>query len=201
MAHGTQRDACASEGATKQFEAADPLDELRRRLAAFKAVHLPELPPFEGGAVGYAGYDVVRYVENLPNAPRDDRGLPDLSFAFYDRMVVFDNVSKTLFVIAMARLDKSGGDARAAYDDACRRVDDLVERLSQPTNLPPADIATGGPPKLAWKSNFSSRSSKTPFANASSTSRRAISFRSCSASGCRWTSAASRSSFIARCGS
>ena len=76
------------------------------RLAAFKAVHLPELPPFEGGAIGYAGYDVVRYVENLPNAPPDDRGLPDLSFAFYDRMVVFDNVSKTLFVIAMARLDK-----------------------------------------------------------------------------------------------
>src|SRR5687767_3740631 len=92
-------------GGETTFEAADPLDELRRRLAAFQAVHLPELPPFEGGAIGYAGYDVVRYVENLPNAPPDDRALPDLSFALYDRMVVFDNVSKALFVIAMARLD------------------------------------------------------------------------------------------------
>jgi anthranilate synthase component I len=142
------------EGGTREFQSADPLDELRKRLAAFKAVHLPELPPFEGGAIGYAGYDVVRYVEHLPNAPRDDRGLPDLSFALYDRMLVFDNVSKTMFLIAMARLDRTGGDARAAYDDACRRVDDLATRLSQPAKLPPADIATTGSPTIAWKSNF-----------------------------------------------
>jgi anthranilate synthase component I len=156
LAHGTKV-TVRGEGAETQFEAADPLDELRRRLAAFKAVHLPELPPFEGGAIGYAGYDVVRYVENLPNAPSDDRKLPDLSFAFYDRMVVFDNVSKALFVIAMARLDKAADNARAAYDDACRRVDDLVRRLSQPANLPPVDIASGGAPQIAWKSNFEQR--------------------------------------------
>src|SRR2546429_1331917 len=69
LAHGT-RVTVRGEGGTRQFEAADPLDELRRRLLSFKAVHLPELPPFEGGAIGYAGYDVVRYVEKLPNAPR-----------------------------------------------------------------------------------------------------------------------------------
>jgi len=152
IAHGKQV-TVRGEGGERKFDSPDPLDELRRRLNAFRAVHLPELPPFEGGAIGYAGYDVVRYVENLPNAPQDDRGLPDLSFAFYDRMVVFDNVSKTLFLIAMARLDKLP-DARAAYDDACRRVDDLVARLSQPTNVPPADVATSGAPQIAWKSNL-----------------------------------------------
>jgi anthranilate synthase component 1 len=150
-AHGTRVTVKDARG-EERFDSPDPLDELRRRLAAFQSVHLPELPPFEGGAIGYAGYDVVRYVENLPNAPRDDRGLPDLSFAFYDRMVVFDNVSKTLFVIAMARLDETS-DSRAAYDDACRRIDELVARLSVPTNLPPADIATGGEPRIAWRSN------------------------------------------------
>jgi anthranilate synthase component 1 len=142
------------EAGEERYEAADPLDELRKRLAAFRAVHLPELPPFEGGAIGYAGYDVVRYVENLPHAPQDDRELPDLSFALYDRMVVFDNVSKTAFAIAMSRLDKTGGDAEAAYQDACRRVDELVDRLAEPTNLPPADIATAGAPQIAWKSSF-----------------------------------------------
>jgi anthranilate synthase component 1 len=152
LAHGKEV-TVRGEGGQREFESPDPLNELRQRLNAFRAVHLPELPPFEGGAIGYAGYDVVRYVENLPNAPPDDRGLPDLSFAFYDRMVVFDNVSKTLFAIAMARLDKLP-DPQAAYDDACRRVDDLVSRLSQPTNLPPADIATGGAPQLTWKSNL-----------------------------------------------
>ena len=87
------------------------------------------LPPFTGGAVGYAGYDTVRYVEHLPNAPTDDRHLADLSFAFYDHMIVFDNVQKTAIVcVALAK----GRQAicEAAYDDACRRVDRLVEKLS-----------------------------------------------------------------------
>jgi anthranilate synthase component I len=148
------------EGGLREYEAADPLNELRDRLAAFKAVHLPELPPFEGGAIGYAGYDVVRYVENLPKAPHDDRQLPDLSFAFYDQMVVFDNVSKTMFVIVMARLDLAKGDTRAAFDDACRKVDALVHSLSQPTNLPPANIATGGVPQVAWESSFTQAQSE-----------------------------------------
>ena len=62
----------------EEFESADPLEELRRRLHEVKVAHLPQLPPFAGGAIGYAGYDVVRYVEHLPDAPEDDRQLPDL---------------------------------------------------------------------------------------------------------------------------
>ena len=143
-----------SEGRREELECSDPLDKLRALLAPFKAVHLPELPPFEGGAIGYAGYDVVRYVENLPHAPPDDRRLPDMCFGLYDRMVVFDNVSKTMFVVAMARLDKHGGNAKAAYDDAIKRVDELVVKLSRASALPPTDIATKGDPKIAYESNF-----------------------------------------------
>ena len=93
---------------TRSYESADPMAELRRHVEALRAVHLPELPPFCAGAVGYAGYDTVRYFERLPNAPPDDRQVPDLAFAFYDRMVVFDNVAKTIVVVAMARLDRPG---------------------------------------------------------------------------------------------
>ena len=46
----------------------DPLRELEELLAGYRAPHLPGLPRFCGGAVGYAGYDAVRYVERLPNA-------------------------------------------------------------------------------------------------------------------------------------
>ncbi len=54
---------------TRQFECDNPLDELRRRVEALRAATLPELPPFCGGAVGYAGYDMVRYFEHLPQRP------------------------------------------------------------------------------------------------------------------------------------
>jgi anthranilate synthase component 1 len=139
----------------QEFDVADPLEEIRRRLLAFKAAHPPELPRLTGGAIGYAGYDVVRYVEKLPNAPPDDRNLPDLFFGFYDQMVIFDNVNKTMFVVVMARLDSPGADAVKAYADAQRRVDDLVSRLSKP-NVDPecTDIDTTGDATLAYQSNF-----------------------------------------------
>jgi anthranilate synthase component 1 len=148
------------DGATEELTSSNPLDELRRRVHEIRVAKLPGLPPFTGGAVGYAGYDTVRYVEHLPNAPEDDRGLPDLSFAFYDHMIVFDNVQKTAIVVALARSEErgtrsEGKQLRAAYDDACRRVDRLVEKLAAPSGeLQPADIVIGGEVGLKCKSNL-----------------------------------------------
>jgi anthranilate synthase component 1 len=140
---------------TKQYDSDNPLNELRRHVEAIRAVHLPELPPFCSGAVGYAGYDTVRYCENLPNAPVDDRQVPDLAFAFYDQMVVFDNVTKAIVVVAMARLDRPGATPAQAYEDACRRVDHLVEKLStSECELHPFDIRTQGDVTLSYQSNF-----------------------------------------------
>jgi len=138
---------------TETRDVADPLRELEELLAAYRAVHVPGLPRFCGGAVGYAGYDVVRYTERLPNAPHDDRGLPDLSFAFYDRMVIFDQINKTILVVAHAR---TNGDLRKEYEKACRRIDETCAQLQQATDkLDLADIALKGEPMLAWTSNFS----------------------------------------------
>ncbi len=140
---------------TRQFDCDNPLEELRHRVEAVRAVHLPELPPFCSGAVGYAGYDTVRYFERLPHAPPDDRQVPDMAFAFYDQMVVFDNVTKAIVVVAMARLDKAGVTAAQAYQTACRRVDQLVEQLSAAScDLKPFDIRTEGEVTLAYRSNF-----------------------------------------------
>ena len=140
---------------TRQFECDNPLGELQRQVEAIRAVHLPELPPFCSGAVGYAGYDTVRYFERLPHAPPDDRHVPDMAFAFYDQMVVFDHVSKVIVVVAMARLDKPGISAEAAYDDARRRVDLLVNQLFSPgSSLQPRDVCLGGDVRLPYQSNF-----------------------------------------------
>ena len=49
----------------------DPLKELEALIAGYRAAPHPKLPRFCGGAVGYAGYDIVRYAEHLPNAPLD----------------------------------------------------------------------------------------------------------------------------------
>jgi anthranilate synthase component I len=145
---------------SESFECTNPLDELRRRVAEVRVAKVQGLPPFVGGAVGYAGYDTVRYVERLPNAPLDDRQLPDLSFALFDHMIVFDNVTKTALVIALAKVQRGSADidSRTAYDETCRRVDRLVSKLSTPAvGLSPVDIDTGGATNLPFEANFSQR--------------------------------------------
>ncbi len=209
---GSFHDPNSTHGVTgphiRVWESRDPLGELERLIGETRAATLPGLPPFCGGAVGYAGYDTVRYTENLPNAPADDRGLPDMSFAIYHKMVVFDHIDKTMFVIVMAPVGVQASacneqarartpteqakawtpsDARRAYDDACLAVDELVARLSRPAaDLPLADIDTAGEPRVPYESNFTPRRLRGGGAkSARSTSGPATSSRSCSASGCR----------------
>ena len=97
-----------------ETECENPFDRLREELRSIEVAQLDEMPPFVGGAVGYAGYDTIRYVEKLPNAPEDDRELPDLSFAFYDQMIVFDNVQKTMTVIVLAKTNRDPARAETA---------------------------------------------------------------------------------------
>jgi anthranilate synthase component I len=144
----------AKPGEIHRFSARDPFLDLEKWLARYRAVPSSKLPRFVGGAVGYASYDAVRYTEDLPNVPPDDRGLPDLSFAFYDRMVLFDHIRKTILVVAQAHL-RAGVDPREAYLTACARIDELVERLSGPgPDLASSDIDTDSPVSLRPRSNF-----------------------------------------------
>ncbi|MFQ3652568.1 MAG: chorismate-binding protein, partial [Gemmataceae bacterium] len=93
-------------------------------------------------------------VEKLPNAASDDRGLPDLSFAFYDRMVIFDHITKTIAVVAHVHVDPRN--MQSCYDAACAKIDRLVERLQQGVaDLQLTDIEPSGEVNLAYQSNFS----------------------------------------------
>ncbi|HEV3163698.1 MAG TPA: anthranilate synthase component I [Isosphaeraceae bacterium] len=154
-ARGKQVSIVPTDGHPAQhYEAADPIAELQRWVESFKAVHLPGLPRFCGGAVGYAAYDAVRYTEHLPHIPHDDRNLPDLAFSFYNAMVLFDHIRKTILVVSHAAA-RMGDSARTAYDRATARIDALVSRLAEPgPELPLSDIDTDGPVHLIPESNF-----------------------------------------------
>ena len=144
----------AEGGSVRRFDSDDPMRELQQLVEKYRAFALPGLPRFAGGAVGYASYDAVRYTENLPNVPHDDRGLPDLSFAFYDRMVIFDHIRKTILVVSQAHVGPSV-DPKSAYQSACDRVDELVDRLAGGgPDLGVRDIATDSPATLEVRSNF-----------------------------------------------
>ncbi|HVM34322.1 MAG TPA: anthranilate synthase component I [Actinomycetota bacterium] len=115
-----------------------PLAYVRRLLESCRAPALPGLPPLHGGAVGYLGYDCVRELERLPNAPPDDLGLPDLALILTRTIVVFDHLLQRAFVITNV---SHPADPDAAYGDAVDRCDAVIERLAEPLAAPPIDAA------------------------------------------------------------
>jgi len=137
----------------EELTALDPLTTLENELRRARAPHVAGLPRFCGGAVGYAGYDTVRYAERLRHPPPDDRDLPDLCFAFYDRMVIFDHLNKTVAAVAHAHVNRQQADL--GYRDACARVDRLVERLQQgfaDLQLTDVSVSTAPPsPTPVWE--------------------------------------------------
>lgn len=94
----------------ERVEAQDPLRALYERVYAPLERH-PDLPPFFGGVVGYAAYDLVRYYERLPSLKPDDLGLPDLLFVEPEVVAVFDHLKNLLHLVAPGR-DPEEAEAR-----------------------------------------------------------------------------------------
>jgi anthranilate synthase component I len=107
----------------------DPLDALKAKLAQVQPVPVPHLPRFVGGAVGYIGYDVVRYFERLPETAIDDLDVPDAAFMLPDAVIIFDHAKHELIVLANAH---NQGDPEAAYRNAVSRIDQIVTTLGNP---------------------------------------------------------------------
>jgi anthranilate synthase component 1 len=107
-------------------------------------VEVPGLPRFTGGAVGYLGYDIIRSIESLPNAPPDDRELPDAILMVVDTLLVLDNLFNRATVIANVEVpaDATEGDLRRLFNEAVGRIDRWLERLATPGTSVPLEIET-----------------------------------------------------------
>src|SRR3990170_4220270 len=113
---------------------ADPLTVVEEFLGRYHQAPLTDLPPFLGGAVGYIGYDCVRYFEAIPRSGKDDLDLPDLHFVFADILVIFDHLKHSLKVLVNTRTD---GDPGAAWGSAVDRIEGVIEKLKTPVAAAP----------------------------------------------------------------
>ena len=129
-------------------EGEPPLAYVGRLLQECRAPVLPGLPPLHGGAVGFLGYDCVRELERLPDAPPDDLGLPDLALLLTRTMVVVDHLGQKAFVIANVPTGEPGWDAGVAYDEAVSRCEKIIGRLSSSLAAPALDISLDAPARF-----------------------------------------------------
>jgi anthranilate synthase component 1 len=125
----------------------DPLHVVAAKMARYHPVApvhrvAQGLPRFYGGAVGYLGYDMVRFFERLPDTSIDDRSLPDMHLLVTNTLVVFDHVRHRLAVFANAHVPP-GCDLDAAYDEAVARLDAVEAGMRAP--LPPLPAPPGQP--------------------------------------------------------
>jgi anthranilate synthase component 1 len=133
-------------------EVADPLAELRRFVAAYAPVELPGLPRFFGGAVGYLGYDMVRFVEELPALQPAEIGTWDCCFLITENLLIFDNMRQKIKVVSNVHLGDFS-DPAPAYDRAVAKIDSLVARLRG--ERPPRPPLPARSPAGELQSNFS----------------------------------------------
>lgn len=107
----------------------DILHVLEAELARFVPAGLPNLPRFRGGAVGYLGYDVVRFFEKLPESAESVLNIPDAVFLLSDTLVVFDHARQRLMILANAHVEQ---DPEMAYMAAIQRIEQVAEKLLRP---------------------------------------------------------------------
>jgi anthranilate synthase component 1 len=116
------------DGQVKTYEAeGNPLDELKKLMAVYRAVEDASLPRFFGGVVGYAGYGMVHAFENIPQEKRDDLNLPDACFLLADTLVAFDHVQHRIKIIANAFVENQ--DTGKAYEEAVQKIQTIEQEL------------------------------------------------------------------------
>ena len=129
----------SAQTAPDAFEPLDdmPLDALRKLVAESQIDMPPGLPPQSAGIYGYLGYEMVRYMEVLPNSNPDDLQTPEAVLMRPSLLAIFDTVKDELYLTApvYVRPGVTASQALAAAED---RINDAIARLTQATPATPA---------------------------------------------------------------
>lgn len=104
-------------------EGANALAELKSSFASARFAHAPELPEFQGGAVGYVAYDAVRIFEPKV-ALRSEEGTPPMAFLLCEKFLVFDNVRDTVTIVVIADSSKAN-----AYPEAMKEIERIFSKM------------------------------------------------------------------------
>ena len=111
----------------------DPLKLIEAEISGYRPVPVPGMPRFMGGAVGYLGYEYIHRVEpSVPEASRDELGLPLVYFMLSDTLLMFDRAKQTLRLCVNAHVR---GEPAAIYAAAAAELHSLYDLLKHPREL------------------------------------------------------------------
>ncbi len=131
----------------------DPISEIRSFMGKFRFVSVEGLPRFCGGLVGYIGYDMVRFIEDIPDKNPGDFDIPDMQLVLTDTILIFDHIDHKIKVVSNSLVEKD--DPAEAYEKACRKIDRIIEKLKSGVIEQEEMKAVQARPKI--ESNFSKK--------------------------------------------
>ncbi|MDY3971900.1 MAG: anthranilate synthase component I [Clostridia bacterium] len=113
-------------GKTKTYTG-KPMEELENLIGKYKAPKLEGLPSFNGGAVGFFAYDIIRQYEYLPNVNPDELNIPDMQFMLMDEIIAFDHIRQKIVIVVNIHAE---GDIENQYNKATGRLLDIRQEMS-----------------------------------------------------------------------
>ncbi|MCF6150222.1 MAG: anthranilate synthase component I [Candidatus Kuenenia sp.] len=152
IAKGNEVEIRRAKGKNEKMHSSDPLSVLEREIQKLRPVKIKDLPEFFCCAVGYIGYDAIRYYENLPDIPKDDLVLADIRILFYDTVIVFDHLTKTIKIVCSVNTDDN--DLEVLYIDAVKKIERVIDRIRTPVLSLSDDIVSEKETRRPFCSNF-----------------------------------------------
>ena len=128
---------------------ADPLKFINKLIKEFKIKIPSRLPSMASMLVGYFSYDVIRYIEKIPNSCKNDLNIPDVRLSRPKNLVVYDNIKKMIYYIENVYADTRIKDYKEHYNSVSKKFD-LYEDFQ---NITLPDQFTYKPNKNLIKSN------------------------------------------------
>ena len=128
---------------------ADPLKYVNKLIKNFNIKIPKQLPSMASMLVGYFSYDVIRYVEKIPNNCKDDLKIPDVRLSRPKNLIIYDNLKKIIYYIENVYADTKIKNYKEHYDSINKKFD-LYEDFE---NITLPDQFTYKPNKNSIKSN------------------------------------------------
>ncbi len=117
-----------------QVKTSKPIDVLREVMKTFRSPHIPEMPPFTGGFIGYFSYEMINYAEPTLKLKKSD--FDDFRLMLFDQIIAYDHMKQKICVIVNMKL----ADGEEGYRDACGKIDDIIRLINKPISIAVEDV-------------------------------------------------------------
>ena len=101
----------------------NPLKYLNKLVKDFKIKIPSQLPSMASMIVGYFSYDIIRYIEKIPNKCKDDLKIPDVRLSRPRNLVIYDNLKKKIHYIENVYADTKIKNYKETYDSIIKKFE------------------------------------------------------------------------------